>query len=163
MRLAPSPNPLIFPETNYPNVRDLTHKFRAAGGFSDFNHTSMLAAQSNLHCLSHAPALCQLCIDHYQASALYSDSSQSAHRRFDCASPRGGRKNSRRGLGQWGTEGKSDDFLMKLPLILRHADAVSVSVSRESEQMIWSYQRGITGCVKLCACEEWGETQVIDS
>lgn len=52
-----------FPKTNYPSVRDLTHKFWTAGGFSDFNHTSMLAPQSNLHCLSLTPALCQLYID----------------------------------------------------------------------------------------------------
>ena len=77
MRLAHSPNPLIFPETNYPGVRDLTHKFRTAGGFSDFNHTSMLVPQSNLHCLSLAPALCQLYIDHYPALALYCDPSLS--------------------------------------------------------------------------------------
>lgn len=66
-----------FPETNYPGVRDLTHKFRAAVGFSDFNHTSMLAPRSNLHCLSRAPALCQLCIDCYPALALCCDSSLS--------------------------------------------------------------------------------------
>lgn len=66
-----------FPGTNYPGVRDLTHKFRTAGGFSDFNHTSMLVPQSNLHCLSLAPALCQLCIDYYPAFALYCDPSLS--------------------------------------------------------------------------------------
>jgi len=60
-----------FPETNYPSVRDLTHKFRTAGGFSDFNHTSMPAPLSNLHCLSQAPALCQLCIDYNPALGLY--------------------------------------------------------------------------------------------
>lgn len=52
---AHSPKPLIFPETNYPGVRDLTHTFRTAGGFSDFNHTSMPVPQSNLHCLSQSP------------------------------------------------------------------------------------------------------------
>ncbi len=66
-----------FPETNYPDVRDLTHKFRTAGGFSDFNHTSMLVPWSNLHCLSLAPALCQLYIDYYPALALYCDLSLS--------------------------------------------------------------------------------------
>lgn len=64
-----------FPETNYPGVRDLTHKFWMAGGFSDFNHTSMLVPQSNLHCLSLAPALCQLYIDYYPALALCCDPS----------------------------------------------------------------------------------------
>lgn len=66
-----------FPETNYPGVRDLTHKFRTAGGFFDFNHTSMLVPRSNLHCLSLAPALCQLYIDYYPALALYCDLSLS--------------------------------------------------------------------------------------
>lgn len=65
-------NPIDFLETNYPCVRDLTHKFRTAGGFSDFNHTSVLVPRSNLHCLSLAPALCQLYIDYYPALTLYS-------------------------------------------------------------------------------------------
>lgn len=102
MRLAHSPNPLIFPETNYPGVRDLTHKFRTAGGFSDFNHTSMLVPQSNLHCLSLAPALCQLYIDHYPALALYCDPSLSVSIRqpslsFSLLSAVGEKKKTARG------------------------------------------------------------------
>lgn len=121
MRLAHWPNPLIFPETNYPGVRDLTHKFWTAGGFSDFNHTSMLVPQSNLYCLSPAPAFCQLRIDCYPASALYRDPSLSVSIRqpspsLSLASWR--EKNSQRELRQQRTERKSDDFLIKLPLIL---------------------------------------------
>lgn len=84
---AHSPDPLIFPETNYPAVRDLTHKFRAVGSLvglvalwggggqlSGFNHTSMQAPLSNLHCLSRAPALCQLRIDYRPVGAVCCDS-----------------------------------------------------------------------------------------
>lgn len=127
VRLAHSPNPLIFPETNYAGVRDLTHKFRAAGGFSDFNHTSMLAPQSNLNCLSQAPnplpAMHRLlpgfspvlrsvviCAYICQPSLWHCLSSWQE-------------KNSRRGLRRWRTESKSDDFLVKQALILTHADA----------------------------------------
>lgn len=101
MRLAHSPNPLIFPETNYPGIRDLTHKFRTAGGFSDFNHTSMLVPQSNLHCLSLAPAPCQLYIDYYPALALYCDPLLSVSIRQPplSLSPYGGRNTARGGLG----------------------------------------------------------------
>lgn len=42
-----------------------------AGGLSDFNHTSMLVPQNNLHCLSVSPALFRVCID--PASALFCD------------------------------------------------------------------------------------------
>lgn len=89
-----------FLETNYPGVRDLTHKFRTAGGFSDFNHTSMLAPRSNLHCLSLTPALCQLYIDYYPALALYCDPSLSVsiHQPSLSLSPPGGRKTARGGL-----------------------------------------------------------------
>lgn len=96
--------PIDFPETNYPGVRDLTHKFRTAGGFSDFNHTSMLGPQSNLHCLSRAPALCQLCIDHYQALTLCCHSSLSAPSRPSRSLSSWRRENSRRGLRQRRTE-----------------------------------------------------------
>lgn len=61
----------FFPKTNYPGVRDLTHRFLTAGGFSDFNHTSMLVPQNNLHCLSVAPTLFRVSID--SASGLFCD------------------------------------------------------------------------------------------
>lgn len=96
-RLAHSPNPLIFPKTNYPGVRDLTHKFRTAGEFSDFNHTSMPVPLNNLHCLSLAPALFQLCIDYYPASALCCDPAPPAVPLTLC--PRGARKTASRSLG----------------------------------------------------------------
>lgn len=57
MRPAHSPRPSIsLPETNYPDVRDLTHKLRTAGEFSGFNHTSVLLAPNNPQCLTPPPA-----------------------------------------------------------------------------------------------------------
>lgn len=53
---AHSPRPSIsFPGTNYPDVRDLTHKLRTAGEFSGSNHTSVLLAPNNPQCLTHPP------------------------------------------------------------------------------------------------------------
>lgn len=53
---AHSPRPSIsFPGTNYPDVRDLTHKLQTAGEFSGSNHTSVLLAPNNPQCLTHPP------------------------------------------------------------------------------------------------------------
>lgn len=144
MRLAHSPNPLIFPKTNYPGVRDLTHKFRTAGEFSDSNHTSMLVPLNNRHCLSLAPALFQLCIDYYPALALYCDPVLSAVPLTLC--PRGARKTASRSLGSreqsarvmissWNCHWFCD---MLMP---------SLSLSGErNEQIVWSWQSSIGVC-----------------
>lgn len=42
----------FFPGTNYPDVRDLTHKLWTAGEFSSPNHTSVLLASNKPQCLT---------------------------------------------------------------------------------------------------------------
>lgn len=61
----------FFSETNYPAVRDLTHKFQTAREFSDFNHTSLIVPLNNPYCLSQAPTLFQLRIDFNPTLAMY--------------------------------------------------------------------------------------------
>lgn len=76
---AHSLNPLIFlrPITLASEI-SLTSSERGVGGFSGFNHTSMQVPLSNLHCLSQAPAFCQLCIDYHPVPAVCCDSLISA-------------------------------------------------------------------------------------
>lgn len=60
----------FFPGTNYPDVRDLTHKLWTAGEFSSPNHTSVLLASNNPQCLTAPPpSPPRLCIDHFPAPA----------------------------------------------------------------------------------------------
>lgn len=152
-----------FPETNYPGVRDLTHKFRAAVGFSDFNHTSMLAPQSNLHCLSQAPALCQLFIDYYPALALYCDSSLSVpvlrlspwlcHCRIKTArrDSGSGEQKEREMISAWNSH-RFWDFLMPFLSLLRE---------RVSQ---WSgFNRTVLVCKTVKAFDERGAASVGDS
>lgn len=87
---AHSPRPSIsFPGTNYPDVRDLTHKLRTAGEFSGSNHTSVLLAPNNPQCLTHPPP---------SASRLRIDQLPSAGswRSPRLSGPLRGKKNSRR-------------------------------------------------------------------
>lgn len=131
-----------FSQTNYPSVRDLTHRFWTAGGFSDFNHTSMLAPRSNLHCLSPTPAFCQLPIDYYPALALFWNLSLSVsiHQTFVSLFLLAGEK-------LLGGEESRDDFLVKSPLILCHGEAGSFSVRESREGSGWFSATG--GYVKL--------------
>lgn len=116
--LAKSIDFFFFPKTNYCDSRDLTHKFQTAGGFSDFNHTSMLVPSNDLHCLFLASALLKLCIDYYPALALYCDPAICVVRQpspsLSVHQAGGGKKKT----ASRGLERKSDDFLVKLPLIL---------------------------------------------
>lgn len=62
-RWSHSPNPSISPKTNYPGVRDLTHKFRTAGDSLTLITHQCWFPQNNLQCLSRAPALFKVFID----------------------------------------------------------------------------------------------------
>lgn len=60
----------FFPRTNYPDVRDLTHKLWTVGEFSGSNHTSVLLASNNPQSLTtRSPLPPQLSIDHFRAPA----------------------------------------------------------------------------------------------